>query len=237
MAIAIDANSAKAAPNATDTTLTWAHTCTGSNGFLLVAIQAYSLVASADIVSGVTYNGVAMTRLDIQNSSASTNYSTYVYYLAGPATGANNIVVTYTTAPGFGAHWGIGTSYSGVKQTGFPDANSKGTQSGSGDVTGTVTTSADNAWVWMVSAGDDGPTIAAGSGTTLRQKNAIDFLNHGELMATYDANAAKTPAGSVSLIADMGTSDSFSNWIIASMAPAVAATSTPHRLMMMGVGR
>jgi hypothetical protein len=65
----------------------------GSGGYLFI------IVAMADVVTytGVTYNGVAMTLLDIQRTA--TSYGRWaIYRLANPATGANNVVVSFSGA-------------------------------------------------------------------------------------------------------------------------------------------
>jgi hypothetical protein len=86
-------------PNATSSTISHNQN-TGSNGFLYVEIA----MSSTWTCTGVTYNGVAMTQLDTNNVAGSINVRHYRFYLANPATGANNLVVsysgTYTTSIG-----------------------------------------------------------------------------------------------------------------------------------------
>lgn len=86
MAVAFDATSFSKGTSVSS--LTWAHTCTGSNRALGVGISWE--VTSATLTS-VTYNGSACTFVD--ESSASRRAA--VYNLASPSTGANNIVVTF----------------------------------------------------------------------------------------------------------------------------------------------
>lgn len=71
-------------------TLTISHTCSGADRVLL-AMGGCS--PSADIVTGVTYNGVAMTRVLFESGSGASATS-YVYVLVNPPTGAHNIVWT-----------------------------------------------------------------------------------------------------------------------------------------------
>lgn len=233
MAIAFDATGSQAAPNTTDTTLTWSHTMSATaNGILIVAVQAYSLVTGTDLVTGVTYNGVAMTRLattvtgiqplDNANPTLS-NYFIYFYFLYAPSTGANNVVVTCSAAPGFGAFWGCSASYTGVAQSGFATASAKSRTTGGADVTGTVTTTVDNSWVVMINGADDGPTCAAGTGTTKRVSNPTGTLNRGQVLNICDGNAAVTPAGSSSVVMDIGASAGESGYIVVALAPPGAA--------------
>lgn len=89
MALAFDA--ASSSEGTLVTSLTWSHTCTGSNRVLVVGISFYKNGNS--FISGVTYNSVAMTLVP---SSGTNNGSYYVeqWYLIAPSTGANNIVVS-----------------------------------------------------------------------------------------------------------------------------------------------
>src|SRR4051812_20674402 len=110
MAIAFDAASNLDAH--AGTSHTQAHTCTGSNLLLLVGMRSIS----GDIVSGATYNGVAMT---LQNKTQmQLNDWDYLFFLYAPTTGANNIVISSSS----GTIYARAVSYSGVSQTGFPDA-------------------------------------------------------------------------------------------------------------------
>lgn len=84
MAIALDATSVGNA-DGTGTTLTFAHTCTGTDLVLVVNVW----VASGSAPT-VTYAAVSMTL----RSSNTTNNRVYQFVLADPTTGANNIVVT-----------------------------------------------------------------------------------------------------------------------------------------------
>ena len=91
MAIAIgNTTNANPIPGATSYTLSHTHNV-GADGVLLVALCMFNTVD----YSGVTYNGVAMTeRLNYNSGSLSQRWA--FYELANPATGANNIVITFT---------------------------------------------------------------------------------------------------------------------------------------------
>lgn len=71
---------------------TFSHTVTGSETVLLVGIALYD---SNDVVSGVTYNGVAMTAVP-SSTVSNGQYTTTLYYLVAPASGANNVSVSVT---------------------------------------------------------------------------------------------------------------------------------------------
>ncbi len=179
MAIAFDSASGA---NITGTSLTFSHTCSGSDRALLVH---YVTDASGDAVTGITYAGVPMTFIGrVQSPSGRW---TGLYYLAAPATGANNIVVTNSASSYTEAN---AASYTGVKQTGNPEASATNTGAGATSVTGSVTTLSDNAWLVMGGNASAG-SHAAGTGTTRRNITLVG--------AIFDSNGAKTPTGSYSL--------------------------------------
>jgi len=211
MAITLDATAQ--GTGVTDTSLTWAHTCTGDNLALWVACG----IPTADAITGVTYAGAAMSLV-----GTALLYSTryiYLFYKAGPATGANNVVVSSSASH---ILRGVSASYTGVRQTGIPDANSttQGSIAAGASITGTITTVADNCWTIMAGAMTGSP-LNAGASTTERVTAPEDGLS------LFDSNAAITPAGSASLLAqngdavprDMGV-------IIASFAPFIATADT-----------
>lgn len=72
-------------------TVTFAHTCSGLNRVLIVGISQGSNTS----VTSVTYAGTAMTSLGVPANNGNKAVVS-MYYLAAPATGANNVVVTWT---------------------------------------------------------------------------------------------------------------------------------------------
>ncbi len=85
------ATSANTNPDAT--TLTWSHTVgTGSHTMLIVGVA----VRNNRTISSITYNGVAMTF--IRRDIPGTDVSSEIWYLANPAAGAHNVVVTSPVA-------------------------------------------------------------------------------------------------------------------------------------------
>lgn len=96
-------------------TLTVSHTCTGSNGLLLV-LCGFGL-GSVPAVTAATYNGVAMTGAitGFAASDATPFCNTLGYYLVAPATGTHDIVFTLASAPFQMAV--VGLSFAGAHQT------------------------------------------------------------------------------------------------------------------------
>ena len=169
MAIAIDSTSVS------DTTSV-SHTCTGAERLLIVGIETSNAGTAngADYVSAVTYNGVAMTRAVTGNTG---DFRVYHYYLVAPATGANTISVTSTSAVTLIRN----ASYTGVKQGSQPDATGALVNTAT-PVTVPTTTVLDNCWIAGIFRASNPLTVD--SGGVLR-------ANSGS-RALVDTNAAKT---------------------------------------------
>lgn len=199
MAIARDASTDWGSTTATS--LTFSHTCTGSNLVLFVGVRGDG---SSDTITGVTYNGVAMTKIIGHNDWS--NRWTYLWYLIAPATGAHNVVITSSSSVLIN---GNASSYTGCKQSWVPDASAKNNAS-STTITTSVTTIADNCRTVLI--GTTNVNQAASTGSTQRT------LSSDTAFWLYDSNAALTPAWSKSMII---TATSWGmNTVIASFAPA-----------------
>lgn len=200
----------------------WSHTCTGSNGLLLAFVSSFT-----DNTITATYNNVSMTSLGTVAFNGGGRYAT-LFYLLGPSTGANTLAISGDS----GVVGGVSASYNGVLQSGFPDASLK-----EENITGvtsnaiSVTTIADNCWYacGALTTTINDPT--AGSGTTERGTTQDDAA---EKTSWFDGNAAKTPAGSVTLNYSYGTSDATAAFMV-SFAPSVAV-SHQKNVLTMGVG-
>lgn len=217
MAIAFDAFSDGV--NFTESSpLTWTHTCTGSDRLLIVGTVGDT---ASDTVSGVTYNSVAMTK--IAAVLVPDNRYLTLWYLLNPASGANTVSVT-SAGPAGAA--GRSTSYTGVQQSGQPDASTTNTVSANTTLTTTLTTIADNCWTMLVAKATVA-TLGAGTGSTAR--TAVT-----EQLALFDNNAAITPAGSTSMTVTFGSGNC--GTVMASFSPVAAAvTARPRHLTLLGV--
>jgi hypothetical protein len=115
MALAVDAvSSGTRAFAANATTLTFAHTVSGSDRVLLVAVQWYSTQAVRS-VSSVTYNGTAMTLVSSSQIDNGANRFLALYYLIAPSTGTNNVVITLSGTDDL--FFGGSVSFTGADQT------------------------------------------------------------------------------------------------------------------------
>jgi len=202
------------------TTLTYSHTCTGSNRILLVGV---GLSGETDDVTGVTYNGVAMTRIGFDGNSASQAVSSYLYYLIAPATGANNVVVSVSSGQNISS---VASSYTGAKQTGQPDSSATNDSSTGTTLDLTTTVVATGSWLASVYWNLNGRTKP--SSTVYRPVSG----DGGEFA---DSNVAVS-TGSNTHQWTTSSSGSSQAGVIASIAPVPSAASGPRKLAMMGVG-
>lgn len=165
MAIAFDAGTNGGAAT------TFSHTVTTAAGRLLLVVTARDGGAGP---SGVTYAGVAMTSLLTITLGT---FSVTVWYLLGPATGANDVVVSGLSGSTTTC---LAASWSGARNSGFPDASA--TSSGSGTpYTKSLTTIAANAWIAFITVNDIN-TASAGTGSTTRVNGtgiAVDVFDSG----------------------------------------------------------
>lgn len=215
MAVAIAENLAIAYSGAGVSSLTRSFTISGSQRYLVVGV----LDVSGDNATSCTYGGVAMTQLAKINC-LTTRYI-YVYGLANPTTGTNDIVYTRgstTSVCGFGA-----VNLTGATQTTSPidasnTANSTGTSIGI-----SLTTVADNTAVLVMAGGQD--PIAASTNLT---EQAVDATFDAALISR-STTFPKTPAGATTYTTSFGSGN---NGVIAiSIAPYVASTTNSSFLM------
>ena len=176
-------------------------------------------------ITGITYNAVSMTLVNSARAPANRKFGQW--FLLGPATGSNNVVVTASIA-GILACSG---SYNNVKQTGQPDASTTDTSSLTTSIETSITTVADNCWaIHTCHAATSGQAPTAGAGAFVRS----NVLSDADL---FDSNSDITPAGSYSMTVQTVAN---SNWavVIGSYAPAQATVPVTSKanLLLMGVG-
>lgn len=110
MAFAFDNVTKDAGSYASVSSLSWSHTC-ASSAFLIVAFWVGNSISSIS----VTYNSVAMTL--IGSVTGGDSAILYVYGMTNPASGANTVSISWTTArvsagwaySGTGSNSGFGT--------------------------------------------------------------------------------------------------------------------------------
>lgn len=213
MAIAFDAATNPALVNSTSLTLS--HTCSGTDRILLVGTMIRTTT-----ISGVTYNGTAMTAIGSRELVSGADYIQWFYLLA-PSTGANNVVVTAAASNIIIAS---SVSYTGAKQSGQPDSVTNNASTTETTTTTSTTTVADNSWAVLLARVNGDGITSAGTGTTLR-------ANTNGYIQLYDSNGAVTPAGSTSLQTTQTSQESAA--IIVSIAPAVASSTDTSAFFQM----
>ncbi|WP_461175385.1 DUF4347 domain-containing protein, partial [Uliginosibacterium flavum] len=169
------------------TSLTLAHTVgAGTNSILIVEYST----RGTDSPTSITYNGVALTRLD--TNANSTVVTTEIWYLKNPAAGAHNIVVTM---PGSAKEFAIGaTSYFNVDQTSTFGTVAKATGTGTA-VSVTVASATGNLVIDAMATRQQGGVPSVGSGQIQRWTNSSGTGSAEPL----GAGSSETGAASVTM--------------------------------------
>lgn len=162
---------------------------TGNNRYLLVGVSMLSVAGSS--VTGITYNGIAMTFIGAI-ASASGAVRSEIWGIVAPATGTNAVAITLST--GLDSIAGA-ISFTGVHQISPTEGYNSATATnvGAADATVNVTTVADNDWVVDTVATDD-TAITVGAGQSSRW-NVTGTLGSG----AGSTEGPKTPAGAVTM--------------------------------------
>jgi hypothetical protein len=207
MAIAVDAVTATAS-TASILTKTFAHTCSGSDRLLLVV--AGCTTATADI-SGVTYNGVAMTQVGVDQTDSGGGGRMTVWALIAPATGANNVVITATATAtiGYGA-----ISFTGAYQTSNPDSNTQGAETATTSYSVTATAPTTNEAAVLFGYAMSGASLTGGTNTTIASQPEVTY--HG----TFIARTTNPQAASGSLTLNVTSANQTFKGLIVTIAPA-----------------
>lgn len=176
MAVAFDASANGSVTF--DVTLTFAHTVSGSDRLLLVAV----LCNPNSAITGVTYNGVSMTAVETGDALIR------LYALVNPATGSNNVVVTTDVDNEIVA---IAASYTGVDQS-TPYDGTQASATGDGSPSVSVSSATDNMVVGMSGYVDaSGQTVqSAGAGQTSR--GSIEENGHYVILSDEAGAASVT---------------------------------------------
>jgi hypothetical protein len=202
----------------TTNSLTWSHTCAGSNRRIEVGIVGDAASGGHDDITGVTYGGVALTLIG-KNVNTNLNRMMYVYALLGPATGSHSVVVSCTNNH---LLCGASVSFTGALQTALTDNTGITTTAlAAHTMACTLTSVADNCWmlVFAHSSGSVGqPT--AGAGTTQRTP-AFSF----SIGAFLDSNGAVHPAGPTTLNVNWTGNSAAIGGIAYTIAPAATVAN------------
>jgi hypothetical protein len=186
--------------------------------------NTYGVVTTAgkqgtDTITGVTWNGVSMTKIVTRQVPAADRYIT-LWGLASPSAGVTNIVASSSESNFIGFTAGY---YTGAQSASAADSSNSGTNSAS-PITVSTTTVADNCWLVGAASGvSDGAPSSWTTGTS-RDTGAG---SHG----TADSNAAQTPAGSHSLAAAFTHTTNNHALVVMSIAPYSPPSARPAFLL------
>lgn len=137
----------------------WSHTCSGTQRALVVAV---GMLAPGQTVTGITYNGVALTLVNTESLGGVGRLE--FWQLLAPATGAHTIAVTLS---GSVVSASAAVSATGVGDIGNFAAEHATNGVAADDATVDVTTLADNALVIGAVVTTDG-SVTVGAGQTSR---------------------------------------------------------------------
>lgn len=198
------------------TSLTWTHKCTGLNRILFVAVFGHN---ASDTITGVTYNGVAMTL--VRKQQVPIDRWVYLFALIAPDEGTHDIVVTSNASVAIA---GDSASYTGARQYDNPDVSAVKTSAGTATITSDLITLTDMSWTFLVAKGGGSSSPIAGTGATLRAT--------GNDMSIFDSDGPITPEGYTEMVAQK-TGAGTTNW--ASIMATIVPYQTPVTFTVDGI--
>lgn len=196
-------------------TQTQSYTVTaGSDRYLVVWLTTNCV--SADTLTGVTYNGVALTQLyKRQNTTAQCFEWQYWYGLANPATGANNLVASFSAANNtIWSAW----DFTGMSAT-QPNATNGKNSGISSSFNISVTSTVDGAYILMNSDDNNG-NVGAGADTT-----RVSVWPAGLGQQNFEYTGSTATAGKF-VLNTSGNNGGAQDATVIALAPATGATVT-----------
>ena len=180
---------------------TFAHTCAGANRLLTVLVSAQDNGSTNQIPTGITYAGVSLTKLG-DAVTGSNGVGASIWYLVAPATGANNVIVTFASSVN---SWVIG-AVSVFNNAQTSPVGSMVTDNATGTAPSvTVTASNDDLVIDVLAAMGTSQTATVGAGQTERWN-----LNLLPLTPARIGAASTEPAtGNVTMSWTLGVSDDY----------------------------
>ena len=181
MAIAFDA--ASTAKTGSGTSLSWSHTCTGTNRALIVGITHASGTIYA---TAITYNGIALSKSVLQTKGGNGGVAAELWYLLAPASGANTISITFNTSTS--GSIGGACSFTGADQS-FIGVSASQAFDGVAPVSLPITTTRDNSFIVDVMGQGSGGTVTAGGSQTQRWNDLQSVTGAGSTKQIVSAGA------------------------------------------------
>lgn len=186
MAIAYDNSGYMSYNNTTTSWSTANYTVTGSNTLLVVTTF---FVGTDQTPLTISYNGVNLIQAGGAPTHLESNDYTSIWYALG-VSGTHTINLTKSIAGS--TCFVSAASYTGVKQTGQPDAYSSNTSTSGTSISTTITTVADNSWIVASMTADNGIPSSTSANLSLR-------VNNGSQSAFFDTNGVIHPAGATAI--------------------------------------
>ena len=197
MAIAQDAVSSATRVDGTNT-ISWSHTCTGSDLTLVVCIMwRDDTTSGAPTVSTCTYNGVGMTSQGRTSYNfVGDNYLTAeIFTLDDPATGSNTISATLSESNDSNDNLhGSAVSYTGSQGIGATTGSSSG-NSTTADVTFTTEESTSKIVACSVAESGGAQPITEGSGVSQLYEDNGGAQQGSAWMGEMDATGGSDTVG------------------------------------------
>lgn len=218
MAIALDVASGDSFSSTTEETIPIT-VASNSNRRLLVAVAINGDFNTH--LSGITYNGTAMTQL-VELSSGVNDNGVELWDLVAPDTGTHNLVVTVDgTADFLDVGW---VSLYNTDQNTI-DATNSGIETSSQDADATVTSTVDNCWAVSIGYPRNNPSQGITGATIFNDQFFSD--------AGY--SGPHSPDGTITHTYEGQSSGEYWIWAMASVAPFVAATTAIKDIIGGGV--
>lgn len=195
--------------------LTFSHTVSGSNRVLYVGVSILDSNDANRPVTSVTYNGVALTKVNHSDTGSGTSERAELWCLIAPATGTNNVVITTTGTVSRIIGWS--DSFTGARQSDQPALST--TTNGSGS-TSSASLTTDEDGLWIIDAMSSEANItSANSGQTLRHEVEPQSFQTGGASTSGAFPSGQTKTHGY-------THDYGARWrmVIAAIAPASASS-------------
>lgn len=167
-----------------DGTVSYSHTCTGSNRFLIVTTGNRGLT-----ISGVTYGGVSLTNL-LNNEGGRLS----VWYLIDPASGSNTVVLQ-------GASGGDNVNSIAVSYTGAYGIDSSNVATAA--TPNTVATTVVDTGCWLIGSGYGATSSSATISTERTTRQTAQFFSGLYVIGAFDSNGTVS-TGSQSITYTVG---------------------------------
>lgn len=208
----------------TGSSVTFSHTNNSCSNMLLI-VHAGSTTTSAR-VTAVTYASTGMTKA-VENTGA--NSYNVIYYLVAPATGANNVVLTWSPAPATGRGTQAAVSYCGVSQTTPTGVTGTHDQGGVSVSSITVTSTAANSWLVSNSHMSGGPRTGNATSPNVERYN----INETDGVRPYiGADQPTTAIGSYTSTYTYNDIESLGQALVEILEPSAGGAVTDTLMFM-----